>query len=130
MDNDRRKFLAVAGTIGMASLVLPSGVFSATIFPEFTALSRDEYKARIKEWFFLYNADASHQGDLKLIEVLDEGSSDELQQFALILSSRRGVDAMPSGYYEVAGEPFSLYIKYTHERKNKQFYNAEFALLQ
>jgi hypothetical protein len=128
MENDRRKFLTFAGTVGIASLVLPGGVFAE--FTPAEILSRDDYIARIKDWVYLHNADASHQGNLRLIKVLDRGSSDEIEQFALILRSRRHAVAMPSGYYQVAGEPFSLYVKHTHEKKRKQFYSAEFALLQ
>ena len=130
MENDRRKFLASAGTLGIASLVWPGVVFADSLDSQLAGPGYEDFTARIKDWFYLYTADTSHQGDLKLTKVRDSGSTAEIQQFALVLRSRRGAQAMPSGIYEVAGEAFNLYLKHTHESKNKQYYSAEFALLQ
>ena len=130
MNNDRRKFIAFASTLGTASLVFPTGVFAQVLMPDVDILGGEDYQARIKEWFFLHNADSSQQGDLKLVKILDRGSSASLQQFSLILRSRRGAEPMPSGYYAVAGEAFDFFVKHTHERKDKQYYSADFALLQ
>ncbi len=130
MNNDRRQFLASVGSIGIASLLIPGGVFAQAAFDPLTVLNREDYAARLKDWFYLHNADATHQGNLQLFKVMDEASSQQVQQFALILRSDRQALAMPSGYYEVAGEPFSLLVKHTHDQGGRQFYRAEFALLQ
>ena len=131
MNNERRTFLASAGTIGIASLLAPGGVFAQmSTFGSDPLLTRDDYAARIKEWFYLHNADATLQSYLQLVRVIGGNAEGPVQQFALKLRSNRQDLAMPSGYYEVAGEPFSLFVKHTHKKGGRQFYRAEFALLQ
>ena len=129
MDQKRRTFVIAASSLGAASLLCPTILMAEAVTGSVDVIFKDGYIARLKEWFFLHNLDASEQGDLKLIKVLDRGSDSQIEQFSLKLRSRRGATALPSGYYQVAGEPFALYIAHTHENKDKQFYRAEFALL-
>ena len=136
MQNERRKFLAAAGSIGIASLTLPFGAIASSLadtagaFGDNTVLVQADFSARLKDWFYLHGKDVSDQGDLQLITVRDAGSSPEIEQFSLVFRSRRGAEPLLHGYHEVAGEAFSLFIKHSHEKKNRQFYAAEFALLR
>ena len=129
MDQKRRTFIITASSLGAASLLCPTMLMAETVPESVDVTFKDGYTARLKEWFFLHSTDASEQGDLKLVKVLDRGSDSQVEQFSLKLRSRRGATALPSGYYQVAGEPFALHIAHTHEKKDKQFYRAEFALL-
>ena len=129
MELRRRGFLASAGTVGAAGLLFPAWALGQTLpLPEDLETLSD-FQARLKEWFYLYSSDPGQQGDLRLVKVEDRGTTAQLQQFTLTLHSRRGALPLPAGLYEVAGEPFSLSIKHTHENRDKQFYSAEFALL-
>lgn len=129
MGMKRRGFLATAGTVGAAGLLFPTALLGQSL-PGLDDLDTlEDFQARVKEWFYLFNNEPDQQGDLRLVKVEDSGTTAELQQFSLTLSSRRGALPLPSGLYDVAGEPFRLSIKHTHENRGKQFYLAEFALL-
>ena len=130
MYNDRREFLRSAGAIAITSALLPGGVLAETIIGPVTVHSRKGFQARVNDWFYLHNSDASHQCNLELANVADTGSNDKVEQFALTLRSDLQATPMPSGYYYVAGEPFNLFVKHTHEQDGRQFYRAEFALLK
>lgn len=129
MELRRRGFLATAGTVGAAGLFFPSLVLGQTLPSPEELETMEDFQARLREWFYVFGTDPGQQGDLRLIKVEDRGTTAQLQQFALTLRSRRGAPALSSGLYEVAGEPFSLSIKHTHENRDQQFYTAEFALL-
>ena len=129
MELRRRGFLATAGTVGAAGLLFPTLVLGQTLPSPEDLDTLEDFRARLKDWLYLFNSDPGQQGDLRLIAVEDRGTTAQLQQFALTLRSRRGALALPSGLYEVAGQQFSLSIKHTHEQRDKQFYTAEFALL-
>ena len=129
MEQERRKFLNAAGTVGAAALLLPGSLFAQVLTANVTVQGSDYYTGRVREWFYLHSPETAQQGDLRLLRV-EAGINDAIkQEFSLVLQSRRGALAMPAGYYEVSGEPFSLYIQHTHEKRSKQFYLAQFALL-
>ena len=125
----RRGFLASAGTVGAAGLVLPAQLLAQALPSGDDILRLADYQARVADWYFVHSTDATHQGDLRLFYVQDNGSTADLEQFTLMLHSTRGAEVMPSGYYEVAGEPFNLHIKHTVDFWDHQIYIAEFALL-
>jgi hypothetical protein len=139
MQNDRRQFLANTGVICATALAAPlmglSQAQAADIpgsfeIPELQLLSQDVYAARVKEWFYLHSEDVTEQGNLQLIKVRDSGSSPRIERFALTFRSRRGADPLLRGYYKVAGESFDLFVKHVFERKDRQYYVADFALLR
>ena len=129
MESERRKFLNTAGTLGAAAMLMPRIVVAQVLAADVNVLGKDYYGARVREWFYLHSPASAQQGDLRLMRV-EEGASDTVKSaFSLVLRSRRGALAMATGYYEVAGEPFSLYVQHTHEKRDKQFYLAQFVLL-
>ena len=129
MESERRTFLNAAGTLGAAALVMPRMIFAQALAADTTLQGQDYYESRVREWLYLYSPTSAQQGNLRLLRV-EEGNSDAVKrEFSLILGSRRGAFPMSTGYYNVAGESFSLYIQHTHEKRDKQFYLAHFVLL-
>ena len=129
MEYNRRDFITSATTVGVGGLLFPTWVLGQALPSPDELDTMADFQDRLKEWFYLFNDDPEQQGNLRLVEVADRGSSAQLQQFSLTLKSRRGALPLPSGFYQVAGEPFSLSIKHTHENRNQQYYTADFALL-
>jgi Domain of unknown function (DUF6916) len=130
MEKARRKFIVSAGTLGLASMVLPTRLLSQVTATTPDEYGRAEFEARVDDWFYLSSEDDAHQCNLRLVSVEERGTSFEVQQFALMFASQPGAEAMPSGYYQVAGEPFNLFIKHVEAVLDTQIYSADFALLQ
>lgn len=129
MTINRRHFLLTSGGAGIGFTVLPGTVIADLLKPLKT-VGRSGFERRRKDWFYLENPEATHQCYLQLTQVIDDGSDANVQQFALVLRSNNHTLPMPSGFYQVAAEPFDLFIKYTHEKGGRHYYRAEFALLQ
>ncbi len=130
MKDDRRKFLLSASSFGIGSLLLPVRLLADLTYVPYLVHTRSDFENQINQWFYLYNSDATQQGNLELVAVTDEGSDHHVEQFALTLRSHYEAAAMPTGYYEVANKPFHVYIRYTHEEEGRQHYRALFSLLR
>ncbi|MDX1734062.1 MAG: hypothetical protein R3228_06840 [Halioglobus sp.] len=129
MELRRRGFLASAGTVSAAGLLLPTGLLANNLPAPESLLRQDDFRARIGEWLLAFSEDAVNQSDLTIVRVTDLGSTSELEQFTVLLRSHPGALAMPSALYNIAGEPTTLYLKHSFEFWTVQFYVAEFSLL-
>lgn len=137
METKRRRFLAMMGTFGVLSAavpkwalarVSPTGDYQSSTAPG-ESLS-DSFRARIRDWFYLFGEGEGHPGEVRLVGVRNRGNSEALEQFSLIFVGRRNLPALADGYYTVAGETFSLFIKYIGSRRGKCRYSADFAVLK
>ena len=127
MEMKRRGFLASASTVGAACLLQPVSLLAQVTTAAVPTL--EDYRAREGELFYVSDEDALHQGQLGLATVKDNGTSDKLQQFTLILAGQPGAAALPEGRYSVSGESFDLFLKHSGSIWGIHVYSAEFALL-
>ncbi len=130
MARNRRHFLQGAGALGGVALLAPGSLVAETPLGDIQTLDQDYYAARLKEWFYLHDPDAVHQGQLRLLRVELDQAEPGMTAFSLQLRSRRYAALLPAGYYQVSGEPFDLYIQHIATHRNKHWYLAHFALLQ
>lgn len=134
MGTKRRRFLAMAGACALSSSLVPRLAVASLSIATSTAVTANSqlsvFRARIRDWFYLLGDDNGHPVEVCLVGVQDRGSNDTLEQFSLVLVGRSDAPPLTDGFYGVAGETFSLFIKYIGSRRGKCRYSADFALLK
>ena len=127
----RRKFLLQCGAAVATILVGPRISLAQDAVVE-GGLNREFFLGLVKQSFHLHDAEAAHQGKVKLVRLLDYPGGPELEQFGLRFRGS-AAGALPEGLYTASGwstPPFPVYIKPTRRTDRWQFYMADFSLLQ
>ena len=130
MNITRRVFLSSATTVVLGYLLLSHGAFAQMALQRPGITGRAAFEARIRDWFYVFNADATHQSNLQLLRVINYECDPRLEQFTLVLCSGLMDVALPTRLYDVAGERFRLFLQHADEQDGQQFYCATFARLR
>lgn len=127
----RRKFL-LQGFSTVATILIGPRIPLAQSAAVDGGLNREFFMGLLKQSFHLHDAEAAHQGKVKLVRLLDYPGGPELEQFGLTFRGS-AAGALPEGLYTASGwstPPFPVYIKPTRRTDRWQFYMADFSLLQ